>query len=344
MAPMKPCCRPQSCKRPRNASNNSKAPWAAGLWKTRFSRRVWTLPKQKVDCALASIARERAVRTVCCALGVSRSHVLAKNHRSSDWADRRRSPARADDTQVKQAITDVVHKQATYGYRRVCARLKLDDGHVGINHTRVYRGMRDACWLLFRQGQKPLDTRKHEGQVAVKQSNTRWCSDGLELYCCDREVMRWVATTKDIDEGLVGDLMIQAVENRFGTNEAPSKPIEWVTDNGSCYTVAETRSFAKLLGLKPPIKPVTSPQSKGMTERFVKTLTRDYAKLANRPKSKTVMRQLRAWFDDYNSYHPHSALGYLPPKLFRERQSVNKMCQQYLATGSRPSNSKKFLV
>ena len=275
------------------------------------------------------------MRAVCLALGVSRSHVLARKHRPSDWADRRRSPPRVDDTQVKQAIADVVHKRATYGYRRVWARLKLD-GHVGINHKRVYRVMRDAGWLLFRQGQKPLDTRKHEGQVAVKQSNTRWCSDGLELSCdngervrvafaldcCDREVMSWVATTKGIDAGLVGDLMMQAVEKRFGTKAAPTKPIEWLTDNGSCYTAAQTRSFAKLLGLKPITTPVTSPQSNGMAESFVKTLKRDYAKLANRPDSKTVMAQLQSWFDDYNSYHPHSALGYLPPTLFREKQSV----------------------
>lgn len=39
-----------------------------------------------------------------------------------------------------------------------------------IHHKRVYRVMRDAGWLLFRQGQKPLDSRKHEGQVAVKQT------------------------------------------------------------------------------------------------------------------------------------------------------------------------------
>ena len=196
--------------------------------------------------------------------------------------------------------------------------------------------MRDAGWLLFRQGQKPLDTRKHEGQVAVKQSNTRWCSDGLELSCdngervrvaftldcCDREVMSWVATNKCIDAGLVGDLMMQAVENRFGANAATQKPIEWLTDNGSFYTAAETRSFAKLLGLKPITTPVTSPQSNGMAESFVKTLKRDYAKLAYRTDSKTVMAQLQGRFYDYNSYHPHIALGYLPPTLFREKQSV----------------------
>jgi putative transposase len=136
--------------------------------------------------------------------------------------------------------------------------------------------------------------------------------------------MSWVATNKGIDAVLVGDLMMQAVENRFGANAATQKPIEWLTDNGSFYTAAETRSFAKLLGLKPiTTTPVTSPQSNGMAESFVKTLKRGYAKLANRTDSKTVMAQLQGWFDDYNSYHPHSALGSLSPTLFREKQSVN---------------------
>jgi hypothetical protein len=60
---------------------------------------------------------------------------------------------------------------------------------------------------------------------------------------CDREFMSWVATTKGIDAGLVGDLMMQAVEKRFGSHGQPPKTIEWLTDNGSCYTAADTRSF-----------------------------------------------------------------------------------------------------
>ena len=55
---------------------------------------------------------------------------------------------------------------------------------------------------------------------------------------------------------------------------------------------------------------------------IVATLGLDAAKLAHRPDSQTVMGQLKAWFDDYNSFHPHSALGYLPPQLFRERRSA----------------------
>jgi transposase InsO family protein len=46
--------------------------------------------------------------------------------------------------------------------------------------------------------------------------------------------------------------------------------------------------------------------------------------LANKPHcfEATDMAQLKDWFDDYDSYHPHSALGYLPPTLFREKRSV----------------------
>jgi putative transposase len=63
--------------------------------------------------------------------------------------------------------------------------------------------------------------------------------------------MSWIATNKGIDAGMVGNLMMQTVEKRFGSNGKPLKTIEWLTDNGSCYTAAETRSFAKQLGLKP---------------------------------------------------------------------------------------------
>jgi putative transposase len=38
--------------------------------------------------------------------------------------------------------------------------------------------------------------------------------------------MRWVATTKGIDAGLIGDLMMQAVEKRFGSNGKPPHTIK----------------------------------------------------------------------------------------------------------------------
>ncbi len=60
-----------------------------------------------------------------------------------------------------------------------------------------------------------------------------------------------------------------------------------------------------------------------MAESFVKTFKRDYARLADRPDSQTVMNALRQRFEHYNENHPHSALQYLSPRQFRERQRLN---------------------
>jgi len=104
------------------------------------------------------------------------------------WADLKKSPPKADDADLKDAIACVVKDSATYGCRRVWARLKSDGRQ--INHKRVCRVMRDEGWLLYRQGQKPLNTRTHEGTGAIKESGKRWCSDELKLPCYNGERVR----------------------------------------------------------------------------------------------------------------------------------------------------------
>ena len=58
---------------------------------------------------------------------------------------------------------------------------------VGANETVVPASELQEAMKRIKQLEGALDTRKHEGQVAVKQSNTRWCSDGLELSCDNGE-------------------------------------------------------------------------------------------------------------------------------------------------------------
>ena len=55
----------------------------------------------------------------CMALGVSRSNVLTTKTRSSDSADSRESPTKADDADLKETIACVVKDRANYCYRRV---------------------------------------------------------------------------------------------------------------------------------------------------------------------------------------------------------------------------------
>ena len=182
--------------------------------------------------------------------------------------------------------------------------------------------------LLQRYTGKPPG-RAHEGQIVTIRPNLRWTSDGFEIPCwdgqvvrvafaldtCDREVMAWCASTAGISGEMIRDLMLEAVEKRFGTAVTPHR-IQWLSDNGSCYRAYETMEFAVRLGLVPCFTPVRSPQSNGMSEAFVKTFKRDYVYVHDRPDVQTVLAHLVNWFEDYNEVHPHKALQLRSPREF----------------------------
>ncbi|RCP77019.1 IS3 family transposase [Escherichia coli] len=293
---------------------------------------------KKVDSARALIARGWGVSLVSRCLRVSRAQLHVILRRTDDWKDGRRS-RHSDDTDVLLRIYHVIGELPTYGYRRVWALLRRQaelDGMPAINAKRVYRIMRQNALLLERKTAVPPSKRAHTGKVAVKESNQRWCSDGFEfrcdngeklrvtfaLDCCDREALHWAVTTGGFDSETVQDVMLGAVERRFG-NELPASPVEWLTDNGSCYRANETRQFARILGLEPKNTAVRSPESNGIAESFVKTIKRDYISIMPKPDGLTAAKNLAEAFEHYNEWHPHSALGYRSPREYLRQQASN---------------------
>ncbi len=106
-----------------------------------------------------------------------------------------------------------------------------------------------------------------------------------------------------------------AVKRRVG-NELPASPVEWLTDNGSCYRVNETRQFAWMLGVEPKNTAVLSPESNGIAESFVKTIKRDYISTMPKPDGLTAAKNLVEAFGHDNEWHPHSALDYRSPREY----------------------------
>ena len=274
------------------------------------------------------------MKAVCETLGVARSNIAARAMRSLSRA--RGRPPRPDQELVEE-IKAVIADLPTYGYRRVHAVLRRnarEQGRPWPNAKRVYRVMRMHDLLLERHT-GAVDPRRHDGRVAVDRSNIRWCSDGFEigcdnkekvrvafaLDCCDREAIAHVATTEGIKSQDVQDLIITAVESRFGRINMLSEPIEWLTDNGSCFIAKDTKSLLRDIGMQPCSTPVRSPQSNGMAEAFVKTFKRDYVSVNPTPDAKTVIAHLPLWFEHYNALHPHKALGYRSPREFLNLKS-----------------------
>ena len=288
-----------------------------------------------MDSACALVARGRRIADVSRSMGVSRAQLSIRVHRLSDWQDRRRQP-RFDDAAVLSRINTAVADLPTYGYRRVWALLRREseqDGQPVVNAKRVYRIMSTHHLLLERKSADNHRKRAHKGRVAVAESNRRWCSDGFEFRCdngeklrvtfaqdcCDREIIDWAAGTGGYDKETVQDVMLGAVEKRFGQH-LPSEPLEWLTDNGSAYRAHETRAFARMLGLEPCTTRVRSPESNGIAESFVKTIKRDYISIMPKPDSRTALINLAVAFSHYNEHHPHSALGYRSPREYIRRK------------------------
>ena len=269
------------------------------------------------------------MKRVAEALGVSRSNLA---QRSGAARKARGSYRKPEDEELAPLIRRLVDERPTYGYRRISALLNREltrQGRPLANRKRVYRIMgRDRLllepYVARRQG------RAHDGKVMVEASNLRWCSDALEFACWNGEVVRMafiidafdreiIAFTALSGSGVSGsdirDLMLEAVETRFGALRAP-KPVEHLSDNGGPYVAKETQTFAAALNLIPCFTPVRSPESNGMAEAFVKTFKRDYLRVNPVPDAKTALSRIPDWVEDYNEVHPHSALKMRSPREF----------------------------
>jgi putative transposase len=269
------------------------------------------------------------VTAVCETLGVARSNIA---RRIVQGPAKRRGRPPLPEEPLRSEIMTVIAEMPSYGYPRVWAVLRRRSearGDPPTNRKRVYRLMKMHGLLLQKHAGGQAE-RTHDGRIAVAQSNLRWCSDGFEiacdnaervrvafaLDCCDREVMSHIATTTGIKGEDIRDLMVTAVEHRFGRLNRLPETIEWLSDNGACYTAGDTRRFARDIGFLPLRTPVESPQSNGMAEAFVRTFKRDYVAFNPKPDAATVIRSLPSWFEHYNALHPHRALGYRSPREF----------------------------
>jgi putative transposase len=139
---------------------------------------------------------------------------------------------------------------STYGYRRVHALLKRQALAASLkapNHKRVYPVMKVHGLLLdatpaVSSGAMTVALRSMIAiGVGAPTASRIGCDNGervrvaFALDCCDREAMSFLATTGGIPGEDVRDLMVAAVEHRFGRVNRSPVTIEWLSDNGSCY-------------------------------------------------------------------------------------------------------------
>ena len=300
---------------------------------------------KKTDVAFAVAAEPRfPVSRVAEVLDVSRSQLHA---RASGVSRPRGAYHKTDDVELLPAIRRLVDQRPTYGYRRLTALAEprapyrgtgAGQPQAGASHPRpawpdagaIYRPPRgprprrqgrrhgvQSSLVLGRARDDLLERRAgpHRARHRPRTDGGR----GSLIDAFDREIIAYVAVAgAGISGSDIRDMMLAAVERRFGTERVPHA-IEHLSDNGSCYTARDTRDFATALGLVSCFTPVRSPESNGMSESFVKTLKRDYVRVTPLPDAATVLGLVAGWITDYTRsiLTPRSACARLPSSAKR---------------------------
>lgn len=238
---------------------------------------------------------------------------------------------KSDDGNVLLEIRKVIKERPSYGHKRVTAminRTRRANGLSPYNRKRIYRVM-DMNGLMLKKN-KTLRTHEKTGKIITLFSNTRWCSDGLEIKCfngekvyvaftldChDRECLSYVGSNKPLVATDIQNLMIKSVDSRF-KNLKTNRPIQFLSDRGSIYRAKDTVELGRSLGLVSCFTAAYSPQSNGMSEAFVNTLKRDYVYTSDCYDAKSVLKMLPSWIEDYNNFAPHSGLGMKSPTEYK---------------------------
>ena len=260
-------------------------------------------------------------------LRVSRSGL----YEGKNSAKRGRKTDRVIDERILPEIRRICDERPTYGYRRVTAMLNKTleiQGFSRVNKKRVYRLMKEHQLLL----QKSVSRRTlvHDGKIITAKSDVRWCMDifgvltwdgthvwvAFVLDCHDRQIINHFSSTVGIDGLNIRDMLLGAVEERFGKAQCPHT-IQLLSDNGPQFTSRDTVHFASALGFQVCTTPAYSPESNGMAEAFVKTFKRDYVYVNQLESAWKVMPKISDWMHDYNHHAPHKGLNMRSPVEYR---------------------------
>lgn len=142
--------------------------------------------------------------------------------------------------------------------------------------------------------------REHDGRVVAIRSNVRWCSNALKSTCWNGAIVRFAFAIGCHDREVIGWLTTTAVFLRSddpgydgiawrGVRYRPPHRVPWLRDKESIFAAHKRVETAMAFNLEPCFTPVESTGRSGMAETFVKTLERDYVRIAALPDADTAL-------------------------------------------------------
>lgn len=254
------------------------------------------------------------MRKQCELLGVARS--------SADYEAVSESP---EDRQIKRWLDEIYLQDPCLGSRRLVTILKRDYG-LRVNRKRVRRLRREmgleAIWCRPRTSIPEEIHRKYPyllRQLTIARPNQVWCADityvpmpGGHAYLCavmdwhSRKVLGW-AVSNTMDTGLCLRALNQAIEQTGQTPEI------FNTDQGVQFTAAEWIERLLEVGAQISMDGRGRWMDNVFIERLWRSLKYEDIYLREYVDIPALVSGVTSWFERYNTWRPHEALGNLTP-------------------------------
>ena len=231
--------------------------------------------------------------------------------------------SKKDDRQVIDALSKLAEALPTRGFEVYYKRLRRE-GHQW-NRKRVLRVYRSMNLKLRRKHKKRLPTRTKNPLETPMELNEVWSMDFMSDVLIDGRKVRIFNVMDDCNrEALAMDVGLnypakKVIETLSYLEEEIGLPKTIRCDNGPEFisrTMAEWCESRRVeLRFIQPGKPVQN--------AFMERLNRHYREDVLDAYWFNDLHQIRTltrkWMEEYNTKHPHSSLGDMPPREFKNR-------------------------
>jgi putative transposase len=232
------------------------------------------------------------------------------------------------DKELETKIRAIIDTEPAVGLRMITARVRRTaDGPV--NKKKIHRIIKLNQWQCQRRpkGHRP----RVDGWVSrATEPNERWAIDTTHLFCgrdgwchltaiidCyDRTIVGWRLSRSGI-ANVAAAALEEALRSRNITMAGPVPVLR--SDNGLVFGAKVFVKVARRYGVQQEYITPYTPQQNGMIERFFLTLKQECVWLQRFESRDHAFQVVAAWLDRYDADRPHSALGYLTPKEYREQ-------------------------
>ncbi|NIP52148.1 MAG: IS3 family transposase [Phycisphaerae bacterium] len=233
---------------------------------------------------------------------------------------RHQSKPRDDEALLTQAVILLATKYGRYGYRRITALLKQDGWRV--NHKRVERIWRREGLKVPQKQPKRGRLWLNDGSCIRKRPEYRnhvWAYDFVMDRTHNGKRFRMLTIIDEytreclaikVDRKLNSTDVVDVLLDLFVMHGVP----DYIrSDNGSEFTARLVRQWLKKLKVKTLFIEPGSPWENGYNESFNGKLRDELLNGEIFYTLKEAQVLIEQWRQEYNTFRPHSSLGYKPP-------------------------------